>query len=165
MYLEKKGLVKPQTLGGGYSITEYAVDLIERATSRPSSPTGTMPPLSSLQVHIKDSFHNATLINTLIGSPGGVIGSPVTSISTVSTQEVMDALDELSRAVQAADLPNEKQDDIEADIETCRTQLRKREPTKSVISSAWQSIKAAAGAILQKSSIATAVRVIENYLG
>ncbi len=58
--------------------------------------------------------------------------------------ELGQALAELREAVTASDAPEGDKMAVVADIDTIQSQLAKPEPTKSIIKSAWEAIKAAA---------------------
>ena len=58
--------------------------------------------------------------------------------------ELGEALAELRDAITASDAPEVKKMSLVADIETIQSQLAKPEPNQSIISAAWNSVKAAA---------------------
>jgi hypothetical protein len=65
----------------------------------------------------------------------------------VKYQEAAGALAEFREAVTSSDIPEEAKLDLVADIETIQSQLAKAQPSKTVIRTAWESIKDVAVAV------------------
>lgn len=79
---------------------------------------------------------------TVVGD-GNVVNTQFTDLSK--------ALDELDRALAASGLSDEQKLDAAGDISTIRTQIAKKNPLKTVVTGAWQSLE----------HIATAAGVVE----
>lgn len=161
LYLTHKGLLGRGTLGGGYTITEYCFDLIERAEARPDSPTGDVPPLSSLQVHIT----NSTVVASAIGSPGATVTSGDISVHVQAGTDIGELLDELlGHLKRDGQVDRVRLIDIEQDVACLKAQLAKSQPDKGLVRSLWDSLKATAGPALATVSVQYAFKAIEAHL-
>lgn len=166
-YLHEKGFLQARTIGGGYSVTSAAADVIERAIQNPDQKTDFFPPLSSLVIHIKDSFQNSTIVNSIIGSPNAHITSGDISLGYPPDQQrLLESLEAIRKAVvESPGLSSDQKSEAVADIESARTQIRKKEPNRSVIKAVWESLWPTLDKLATESVVAAAVEVIKSYIG
>jgi len=165
-YLSEKGMVQARALGGLFSITPAALDMIERAIARPDSPTAITPPLSSLQLYIQNSFNDSTLVNAIIASPGATItAGPVTVMLNPERADALDALRRVRDHLRSSDLEPDQRSDVERHLEALDEQFRKTERSASVLQALWRSLRHLAGKALEAASIRVAVAAVERFIG
>jgi len=165
-YLREKGLLEAGTIGGGYRISDACIDLIECAHADPDSPTAQMPPLSSLQVHITNSFNDTKLINTIIASPGAVVHSgEVDMTAEPSREELIQAFSIIREAISTSDdLDSAVKSGLVIDVDTCIREVEREQPDKTIIARFWDRVKALPWTALQAAAVASATGVVQRYL-
>ena len=164
-HLSAAGLLRPKTFGGGYSIEPVAVDLVERADADPDSPTAHFPPRSSLNIYIRDSFNDSTLVNAIIGSPGGSISSgDVFILESAARAELLEALSALGEAIRSAEGEAGVGRDVLSHIEAMKDEARKPRPNHTVLQALWTSAKEFAGRVLQRAGVQVLAQNVSELL-
>ncbi len=133
-YLSSKRLVAGFSHGGGFGITDATVDLVERARSRPDSPTEYFPPLSSL--NLRDS----TIVASNIGSPGGTVQTGDINIQTGGTDELSKALDMLEQAITASQVDASAKQDALSDVASLKAQGKRSAANPAITKALWSSL-------------------------
>ncbi|MEZ6072140.1 MAG: hypothetical protein R3C10_18260 [Pirellulales bacterium] len=123
-----------------YKISDVGINHLERASTfkRP------------------EATRNVNITNikgvTVVGD-GNIVNTEFTDLSR--------ALDELEEAVaRCSDIPDQDKLDIAADVATIRTQIGKQHPNRSIIDTAWETLKGVA----TLSSVADAVDKVGGIL-
>lgn len=165
-YLAEKGLVRARALGGLFSVTPPAVELIERAVARPDSPTSMGPPLSALHLHIANSFNDSTLVNTIIGSPGAAVTSgAVTIVHDPQRAAALSALATIRAHMERARLSPDQRAEVEQHLGALEEQLRKSTCSPSVLRALWRSLQEFAGGTMKAAAVRAAASTIERFIG
>lgn len=161
-YLHRKGLLEARALGGVYSITTQAVDIVERAEAHPDRPIDRFPPLSSLHLTIEGS----TIVGSAIGSPGATVTTgDVTIGQTAPPADLREAMMRLRDALLASDvLSDAERHDAAADCETAIAQLGKSEPNQGLISALWQGLQGVISKAVVTPAVAEASRWVQQHL-
>lgn len=138
--LQRQVLTKTGTLipsgTNYYQITAAGIDKIEGAGEF------TMPKFHGINIQ-------ATGQNIITLGDGNQINAQFSELGT--------ALVELRYAITRSDAPEDVKMSLVADIDTIQSQLAKRDPNKSIVAAAWETVKAAAtingcAALVQKGS-------------
>jgi hypothetical protein len=137
-YLEGENLITVSRSMGGpvawdVSITHWGIKEMEQSLSEPTESTPHFPPAMSI-IHIE----------------GNVIGSPIQSGSPGARQEVTseinlgdvrDFLSQLEKAAPSLNLPDDKDQELKAEIATLKAQVDSPKPKKGIIRESLSSIR------------------------
>ncbi len=135
-YLSQKGFLQARTLGGGYSITAQAVDLVTRADGGQESPSQYFPPLASLNIT------GGTIVGANIASPHGsvVVGGDITIGDPIDADVVSKAIAGLREAVRGSTIDEAVKEDVLTDVAALESQRQKATQTPDIARVIWQAV-------------------------
>ena len=146
-YLHSESLLDYETLDGGISITHYGVIEVEQALTNPSESTEHFLPVN----YVANFISVEQMVNSQI-----LQGSPNSAQSNVvewkQTGELKALVGAIAESVEKLQLPVEKQHELQAELNTIKSQLQASRPKKSIMTECLHSIRSilegAAGSIL-----------------
>jgi hypothetical protein len=130
-YLNDEGLTEPMGSGIYLSLTHYGIKQIEEALSEPNEPTEYFPPMNIINIGKMQ---------------GGVVqqGTGNSNINITSNETINNLNQYLDKLNKFADkyLKNDSlQQEIRADVNTIKQQLKSPKPKKTIIKASIQSVK------------------------
>lgn len=135
-YLEGEGLLKPMTLGGGFSITHLGILEIEEALSEPDKSTEHFLPFNQYNtIHIENMSGGAIQQ----ASNNSTINNNIVSFNTITSIE--DYIEKLTDFVNKDIIDKDIQNELLADIETIKQQTKSPKPKKTILKASLQSVK------------------------
>jgi hypothetical protein len=132
-YLVGENLVIHRAVGGLIGITHWGIREMESALSNPNQPTKYFPPaVNIIEVH------------------GDIVGSQIQQATQTSAQQIIspdvqhaltEFLSKLEADLAELSLDKRKLDDLTADLDTVKAQLKASEPKRSIVKEALSSIR------------------------
>ncbi len=153
LYLHQKGF-----LGAHSALTQAAVDLFVRAQARPESPTGSIPPSSSL--NIRDS----TFVASNVGSPGGTVHTGDITVRIGRGSDLDDAFSILEQAITGSGVDDDTKHDALSDIAALKAQSEKTAPNPGVAKAIWHSLVGSVPTIIDQLVKSGRISDIVNWI-
>jgi hypothetical protein len=130
-YLNEEGLTEPMGAGIRLSLTHYGIKEIEEALSEPNEPTAYFPPINIINI---GEMHGGAVQQ-------GTSNSNINITSNDTINNVSQYLDKLNKFADEHLKDNSLQQELKADINTIKQQLKSPKPKKSIIKATIQSVK------------------------
>lgn len=158
-YLKGESLIKIQAMGGiVVSITHWGIKEVEEALCYPEKPTEHFPAFN-----ITNNITIGKMINSNIQQGGGNLEQNVNT-AEVDKDALLGLLEQIRGELDKSEIASSDKNNIEADIDTTKAQLRKSEPIWEVVKSSLQSIKKGFEATTGGAIAKSAVEGIDKFL-
>jgi hypothetical protein len=134
-YLDGEGLATHRAIGGAVAMTHSGVLEVERALSKPETPTHYFPPVVNI-------LHVQSMVGSQIqqGTHGST-QSQTQSISQNDTAAIQALLTQLQENLGQLGLTPEALDEAESELQTVEAQLRSSKPKQAILRESLRTLR------------------------